>query len=117
MKNYNITNVKDGPRNELHDTLGLTGAEISINHLLKNTSVPFIHSHKENEEIYFIISGKGYAVIDEENVELNANDWLKISPVAKRQFFASAKSDLVYVCIQVKVNSLTGYTMTDAIIG
>lgn len=117
MKNYSITNVKGEPRTELHDTLGLTGAEISINHLPKNANVPFVHSHKENEEIYFIISGKGYAVIDEEEIELNANDWLRISPKAKRQFFASAVSDIVYVCIQVKADSLTGYTVTDAIIG
>ena len=79
-------------------------------------SVPFVHSHKQNEEIYAILDGKGKAVIDGETVELNAGDWLRISPSAKRQFFAAADTTIRYICIQVKENSLDGYTMTDAVI-
>lgn len=116
MKNYSITNVLNEPRTELHDKLELTGAEISINNLPKGGSVPFVHSHKENEEIYFITNGKGYAIIDGEKIELKANDWLRISPKSKRQFFASENEGISFVCIQVKSNSLTGYTMTDAIV-
>ena len=36
--------------------------------------MPFVHSHKNNEEIYGIISGKGKVMIDGEEVELNAGD-------------------------------------------
>lgn len=49
-------------------------------------------------------------------VELSAGDWLKISPAAKRQFFAAADSGSTYVCIQVKENSLEGFTADDAVI-
>ena len=114
MKNYNKISVKEQPRTELHDALELTGAEISVNALPAGASVPFVHSHKQNEEIYFILDGKGIAKIDGENVELNAGDWVRISPTAKRQFFASADTALKYVCIQVKANSLENYTATDA---
>lgn len=75
-----------------------------------------IHSHKNNEEIYGILSGKGKAVIDNETIELTAGDWLRISPAAKRQFFASQESDITYVCIQVKENSLGGFTADDAVL-
>ena len=44
--------------------LSLTGAEISINQLPAGTGVPFVHAHKNNEEIYGIISGKGKALIN-----------------------------------------------------
>ena len=54
--------------------------------------------------------------IDGETVELKAGDWLKISPKAKRQFFASKQSGIKYVCIQVKENSLENYTSSDAVI-
>ncbi len=37
----------------------LTGAEVSINTFLAGASVPFVHSHKNNEEIYGVIAGKG----------------------------------------------------------
>ena len=78
--------------------------------------VPFVHSHRQNEEIYAILEGEGKAVIDGENVSLKAGDWLRVSPSAKRQFFASDEKSLKYVCIQVKADSLEGYTMTDAIV-
>ena len=114
MANYAKTNIGNEGRVELHEKLSLTGAEISINQLPAGASVPFVHSHKNNEEIYGILSGKGKAVIDNETIELTAGDWLRISPAAKRQFFASQESDITYVCIQVKENSLGGFTADDA---
>ena len=52
MANYAKTSVADGPRAVLHDEIGLTGAEVSINVLPAGASIPFVHSHKQNEEIY-----------------------------------------------------------------
>lgn len=116
MKNYTKTNIGNEGRVELHETLALTGAEISINQLPKGANVPFVHSHKNNEEIYGILSGKGKVVIDGEEIELASGDWLKIAPAAKRQFFAANDSDITYVCIQVKENSLGGFTADDAVV-
>lgn len=116
MANYAKTNIGNEGRVELHEKLSLTGAEISINQLPAGASVPFVHSHKNNEEIYGILSGNGKAVIDNETIELTAGDWLRISPAAKRQFFASQESDITYVCIQVKENSLGGFTADDAVL-
>ena len=116
MANYAKTNIGNEGRVELHEKLSLTGAEISINQLPAGASVPFVHSHKNNEEIYGILSGKGKAVIDNETIELTAGDWLRISPAAKRQFFASQESDITYVCILVKENSLGGFTADDAVL-
>ena len=116
MNSFKKINVGEDTRIELHDVLNLTGAEISVNTLPAGVSVPFVHSHKQNEEIYAILCGEGTAAVDGENIGLKAGDWLRISPSAKRRFFASDKTALKYICIQVKANSLEGYTMTDAII-
>lgn len=116
MKYYNKTSIKNEPRTELHDSLELTGAEISVNLLPAGASVPFVHSHKQNEEIYAILEGKGYAVIDGEKIALTAGDFIRISPAAKRQFFASDDAAVKYMCVQVKANSLESYTMTDAVV-
>ena len=70
MNNYTKVSVAQDARTELHDKLSLTGAEISVNNLPAGAGVPFVHSHKKNEEIYIILSGKGKAVIDGETVEL-----------------------------------------------
>ena len=42
MSNYSKWNAKQDPRTELHDVLGLTGAEVSINHLPAGAGVPFV---------------------------------------------------------------------------
>ncbi len=114
MKKFSKISISNESKVELHDQLGLTGAEVSINTLPAGASVPFVHSHKENEEIYGIIAGKGKVVIDGEDVALSAGDWVKIEPKAKRQFFASVDSSITYICIQVKEKSLKNYTRTDA---
>ena len=116
MTNFKKASIAPDARTELHDILSLTGAEISINNLPAGASVPFVHAHKNNEEIYAILTGKGKAVIDGETVELAAGDWIRISPAAKRQFFASEDTAISFICIQVKADSLESYTGDDAVI-
>ena len=86
MSNFSKVSVAQDARTELHDKLSLTGAEVSINNLPAGACIPFVHAHKNNEEIYGILSGKGKAVIDGETVELAAGDWLRIA----RQVSASS---------------------------
>jgi mannose-6-phosphate isomerase-like protein (cupin superfamily) len=116
MKNYSKVSVPTGEaRIELHDRLQLTGAEVSVNTLPAGAGVPFVHSHKKNEEIYAILAGKGKAVIDGSEIELDAGDWIRVAPEGKRQFSAAADSSVTYACIQVKAGSLEGYTADDAV--
>ena len=117
MANYTKISVADDARTELHDKLCLTGAEVSINSLPAGAGVPFLHAHKQNEEIYAILEGKGKAVIDGEEITLKAGDWLRIASTAMRQFSASADCGIKYICIQVKENSLESYTADDAVMG
>lgn len=112
MKNYAKTNVGTEGRVELHEALSLTGAEISLNRLPAGAGVPFVHAHKNNEEIYGVLEGRGTAAIDGETVALTAGDWLRISPEAKRQFSAAADCGITFVCIQVKENSLAASPLT-----
>ena len=116
MANYGKFSATKDARTELHDIIGLTGAEVSINNLPAGAGVPFIHHHKKNEEIYVILSGRGKTVIDGETVELEAGDIVRVSPAAKRQFSAAADEGISFVCIQVRENSLEEYTGDDAVI-
>ncbi len=115
MANYSKVSVGQDARTELHDKLSLTGAEVSINNLPAGGSVPFIHTHKKNEEIYAILAGKGKFVIDGEELEIAAGDWVRVSPAGKRQLFAAEDSAVSYVCIQVRENSLEEYTADDGV--
>ena len=101
-------------RSELHDALNLTGAEISVNNLPAGAAVPFVHSHKNNEEIYMVLQGRGEAWVDGTVHELHAGSCLKIGTGAARAIRAAEDSALSFVCVQVKEGSLEGYTMSYA---
>lgn len=80
------------PRAELHDLLGLTGAEVSLNSLPAGASVPFVHRHTGNEEIYIILEGAGRVYLDGEETDLKAGDvfaWIPPAPAALRPLWKS----------------------------
>lgn len=98
---------------ELHDELGLTGCEVSVNDLPAGAAVPFVHAHRQNEELYGILSGAGEIWLDGEVIALRAGDWLRVAPAAKRAIRALPTEAMRFVCIQTKCGSLEGFTMTD----
>lgn len=49
---------------------------------------PFGHSHKEDEEIYVVLSGSGRARLGEEIVDLKPFDALRVAPSTTRAFEA-----------------------------
>ncbi len=117
-KNYKLSsigNIQEVSRVELHDQLALTGAEVSINALPASASVPFIHAHKRNEEVYVILDGKGVLYIDGEELEINAGDVLRIDPAGERCIKADAESAIRFICVQADAGSLTQFTRNDGI--
>ena len=84
MANYTKTTIGKENRIELHEKLSLTGAEISLNELPAGANVPFVHSHKENEEIYGILSGNGKAIIDGKEVSLYHGHVRKFSDLTEK---------------------------------
>lgn len=114
MANYKLVHSEPAPRVELHEALGLTGAEVSINTVPPNGAVPFVHVHTNNEELYIVLEGKGELWIDGETLPIQAGDSFRIDPAGKRAIRAAADSSLKYICIQTKAHSLGGFTMTDA---
>jgi len=118
MANYKLASLGDIKalgRVTLHDQLALTGTEVSINELTAGVSVPFVHAHKQNEEVYLILSGKGQFYLDGEELVLSEGDVLRVDPAAKRCIKADANSALRFICIQAKANSLSQFTETDGV--
>ena len=74
MANYAKTHIGNESRVELHEVLGLTGAEVSVNNLPAGAGVPFVHAHKENEEIYGVLEGAGLATIDGEDIAADLSE-------------------------------------------
>lgn len=117
-KNYAISNADAATASDgkifLKDSLNLTGMEVSVNNLKAGTGSPFVHSHKENEELYLILNGTGKFYVDGNEFPVQAGDAVRVAPEGKRALFA--ETEINYICIQAKQNSLSQYTMTDGII-
>jgi mannose-6-phosphate isomerase-like protein (cupin superfamily) len=118
-KNYQV--FQTGPlsaitRAVLHQSLNLTGSEISINQFKPGTGYPFVHAHKRNEEVYIFIGGSGTAYIDGEEFPVREGDAIRIDPGGKRCFKADTSSPLFYICVQTEKNSLIQHTRPDGIL-
>ena len=117
MKNAKLQHVDmTAGRTELHELLSLTGTEVSINNLPAGVSIPFVHAHTNNEELYIVLSGKGSFFVDGEEFLISEGDCLRVDPKGERCLKSADDSALRYLCIQSRAGSLQGYTMSDGII-
>lgn len=99
------------------DELKETSCEISFGSLAPEQAVPFFHSHKENEEIYIVLSGKGAFQVDDDVFAVAEGSVVRVATNCDRNIKNTAEnSNLVYICIQAKEGSLGAYTMTDAVV-
>lgn len=96
------------------DATGATSCEISFGTLPTGASVPFFHSHKENEENYIILSGKGKFQVNDEVFDIAEGSVIRVSTGCDRNLKCTSNEPMTYICIQAKEGSLGNYTMTDA---
>lgn len=100
----------------LKDMAGFTGCEISINSLPAGAGMPFYHQHKENEEVYIFIQGKGQMQIDGETVDVQEGSIVRIAPKGQRTWRNNSKEPLLYIVVQMKENSLNQYGLGDGVV-
>lgn len=116
MANFGKFSVDLGnARIELHDKLALTGSEISYNSLPAGVALPFVHKHKQNEEVYLIVKGSGEFSVDGEVFAVKEGDCVRVDPNGERCIKA-AQDGLAYFCLQTKANSLEQFTKDDGVI-
>jgi len=96
------------------DATGATSCEVSFGTLPTGASVPFFHSHKENEENYIILSGSGKFQVDGTVFDIAEGSVVRVATNCDRNIKCTSGEPMTYICIQAKEGSLGGYTMTDA---
>lgn len=97
----------------LKDILGLTGTELSLSSLPAGASVPFDHTHTQNEELYIFLSGEGQMKLDGEIIDVAAGSVVRVDPAAVRCWRNTGTTDLVHIVIQSKAGSLEQWTAVD----
>jgi len=97
----------------IKDELGLSSAEISFNTMAANTAVPFLHKHKENEEIYIAIKGKGQLLLNDSYVAMEEGTIVRVATDTERAIRNNSNEPFTFIVIQAKENSLKGSTISD----
>ena len=97
----------------LHDSLELTSCEISLNCVPKGFKLPFNHKHKQNEEVYIFLKGKGILTLDNDKLEVKEGDCVKVPPQISRTLENIGDSEFQFICVQAKENSLEQFGLGD----
>jgi len=116
--NYLLSSIGDITklgRVTLNGKLALTGSEISINELPAGVSVPFVHSHKRNEEVYIILEGKGQFYVDGDEFKIEEGSVIRVDPAGARCLKADDQTAIQYICIQTEAKSLVQFTENDGV--
>lgn len=100
----------------LKDELQTTGCEMSINSLPPGASVPFYHAHKENEELYIFLSGKGQMEVDGEVFDVGEGTIVRVAPAGERIWRNNGDVPVTCVVLQVREGSLRQHSAGDGII-
>ncbi len=99
----------------LGERLGLTGCEVSLNRLPAGKGMPFVHSHKKNEELYIVLRGSGTFFVDGEEFPIGEGSLIRVAPEGERAWRATDTEDLYFICIQAQAGSLCQATLEDGV--
>lgn len=95
------------------EVLNTTSMEISFQTLTPGCEIPFDHRHRENEEVYVVLKGKGIFIIDGDTNQVKEGSVIRIAPDAKRRWCNNSDEDLTIMVIQAVHGSLNRYNITD----
>lgn len=99
----------------LKDELALTGMEVSFNTFPPGAAMPFYHRHREHEELYLFLKGRGQFQIDGKVIDVKEGTAIRVAPNGIRAWRNNSDQDLQYVVIQAKANSLPKGTIEDGV--
>jgi mannose-6-phosphate isomerase-like protein (cupin superfamily) len=95
------------------EILNSTSAEISFTVIPPMTEMPFMHQHKNHEEIYVVLKGSGQFQVDDSLFEVSEGSVIRISPNGKRIYRNISDNALTFLCIQSQAGSLDNFNVED----
>lgn len=88
-------------------TLGTTGSELSFQVFQPGTETGFLHTHKNHEELYFFLGGKGQFQVDGKVFDVQEGSVVRVSPEGKRSVRNNGSAPLVMLCVQYKAQTFS----------
>jgi len=90
----------------LRNLLGSAGLEMSLNVVPPGKGIPFLHRHRDNDEVYVVVSGRGQFLVDGECIDVQEGSVLRLAPAAARAWRNDADAPLYFLCLQYRADSV-----------
>ena len=87
--------------------VGATGAEFSLQVFAPGQETGFLHTHKNHEELYFFLSGKGEFQVDGDVFPVGEGSVVRVAPAGKRSVRNNGTEPLVMLCVQYRGDTFT----------
>lgn len=92
------------------------GGEFSFQSFAPGSETGFLHTHKNHEELYFFLSGKGEFQVDGNVFAVSEGSVVRVAPNGKRSVRNNGTEPLVMLCVQYRGNTFTADDATDGVI-
>ena len=96
--------------------VGATGGEFSFQSFAPGTETGFIHTHKNHEELYFFLSGKGEFQVDGQVFPIAEGSVVRVAPDGKRSVRNNGTEPLLMLCVQYRGATFTAEDAADGVI-
>lgn len=93
--------------------LGTTGADFSFQVFAPGQETGFLHTHKNHEELYFFLSGKGEFQVDGKVFPVEEGSVVRVAPEGKRSVRNNGTEPLVMLCVQYTAKTFTAEDAAD----
>lgn len=99
----------------LKEALQMSALEISLGSIPPGRGLPFLHQHRQNEEVYIFVKGTGQFLIDGEILNVQEGSVVRVAPAGARAWRNTGSTPLHYIVIQAKAGTLDTGTITDGV--
>lgn len=89
-------------------TLGFTGMQVSLNRATPGQASPYLHAHRQHEELYLFLWGTGEFQVDHDVLPVKPGTMIRVAPEGQRAWRNNSSSDLLFIVVQANVGTLTG---------
>jgi mannose-6-phosphate isomerase-like protein (cupin superfamily) len=89
----------------LRGLLGSAGLEMSLNVVPPGKGIPFLHRHRQNDEVYVVVGGRGQFLVDGDCIDVAEGSVLRLSPPAARAWRNNSDEPLYFLCLQYRADS------------
>lgn len=90
-----------------------TGGEFSFQVFQPGTETGFLHTHKNHEELYFFLSGKGEFQVDGKVFPVGEGSVVRVAPAGVRSVRNNGDAPLVMLCVQYCGGTFTAEDAAD----